>query len=886
MFGCYDTYLSNFERAQRTYNQMLKHRSFREFIERTQHSMKGVGNAGLRELMVEPLQRIPRYQLLIGNLLKHLPSTSPQVQRLQDASSAATLIASRRVTDGERLAAVLWSCQRTIDRFPPELVSLHRELLGCIDVDELTADTTQSKAFYTLGSVLGRRTRSSFALLIFTDALVLIQRHSSTPTHILLGVHEPDRLAEMMRSAQIGPHQNSRRTELSFAGMASLLDVSASGQGSQFTLEFKRPLRGAQNRVLTRHFVDAMPDAQSSHIPLFLDCLWQSQVIYRARGHALAARTNVTDSSKGPLSLFWTLFTRSQYDRFKSRDRLLIMLGSLDYSSRDAMARSSELFVNVELQEDVDECIAYLSRAWGAQTRQVTTPLTDLPRICADLLVLTTLPSTKPVVVPVEVSPNKPVRRAQSLHTERRNVPNVHRARSLMSERVRASIHESLEAVQKSECQELQLGRKRSVPLADLSNMSPKRRVLPSEAGGSENVPIPVQEAMPQAEPMDEQGTPNKRGPAQLSMYADDTLDLPNPFDERGAMPSSSPILPEPTKMEEPVAEILHEAVLDEPMHDVPGEQLPPESAVEPTHVHEEPNPSVSTQKPELEEEHVPFSLPEQEQAAPDAEPKAEPGQETMPVAGDNLLPDPTVGESASEPIPTNNSVADESQAPPPPPKELSKLKAPSVSEKEMHDMLRPLLEHIQVTPSHQPVVVHAKRGEVAESRRAEIVVPQPLDISQHQLETLPEERSGDDILYVPPTSETTDLATMKHAITSLNERILSLRRFRPSAQTPEWPDEWNAFKQAVKHLNVSWTKMERAYENNQMELASLRLTQPEYDTRVHLSQEEYSDLQNQCNMVLPLRLQVEKLTEQSESLKELERDTRLENAELYNVRK
>ena len=100
MFGCYDTYLSNFERAQRTYNQMLKHRSFREFIERTQHSMKGVGNAGLRELMVEPLQRIPRYQLLIGNLLKHLPSTSPQVQQLQDASSAATLIASRRVTDG------------------------------------------------------------------------------------------------------------------------------------------------------------------------------------------------------------------------------------------------------------------------------------------------------------------------------------------------------------------------------------------------------------------------------------------------------------------------------------------------------------------------------------------------------------------------------------------------------------------------------------------------------------------------------------------------------------------------------------------------------------------------------------------------------------------
>ena len=125
----------------------------------------------------------------------------------------------------------------------------------------------------------------------------------------------------------------------------------------------------------------------------------------------------------------------------------------------------------------------------------------------------------------------------------------------------------------------------------------------------------------------------------------------------------------------------------------------------------------------------------------------------------------------------------------------------------------------------------------------------------------------------------------MKQAIESLNVRIATLRQKLPSSALPaQCADDWNAFKQAVKDVNATWTKMERAYENKQMELASFRLAQPEYDTRVHLSQEEYADLQNQSNMVLPLQLQIEKLQKQCASLQELEKDTRLENAELYNV--
>lgn len=833
MFQCYVTYLSSLERAQHTYNQMLKHRAFRDFIERTQHSTTELGNVGLRELMMEPLQRIPRYQLLIGHLLKHMPPHSSQTQRLQDASAAATIIASRRVTDGERLAAVLWSCQRMIDRFPPELVSPHRELLGSIDVDELGIESPHTM-IQTLHSVLGRRPKASYALLVFTDALVLVQRHSSQPTHQILGVQEPDRLADLMRSAHLSDMPTSRRTDLSFAGMINLLDVRARGEGlNGIQLEFQRPLRGTNNRTSARHFGDAAPDALGSHVAPFLECFWRAQAVHRAQTRSLGVRQSLTPSVNGPLTLFWTLFTRSQYERFEHRDRCVLLIGSVDSAAQQAAERASEFCVTAELFDEADACTLYLSRAWGAQTRQILASLHMIPRVCADMLESPTLPQLAPGrMASLSGAPSTtgstapvpqvtPTRRTQSMRTNRPSAPTVQRARSLMSDRVRASIHSSLEAVQESEhsvdmVDEVPLGRKRTVPLAEVSNqVSPKRRAVPTSASGAENVPIvPMHETPVKAKPETatevevdmpmhdiDTATPSKSH-GIISMYADDTLDLPNPFDEHASPAPPLPTLPEPEK-----ATVI------------------PELAIEPIAEVVEP---VST--------------------------------DTTPTG------------AASEVAPE--------VAPLPPPKDTGKLRERPVSEHEMQELLRPLLEHIQEGPQSQPVV-HVPPTPVAEACAAEIVLSPHEDRSPVD----EAEESDSELFSAPPTTDTIGSAEMKAAIVGLNERIAALRRHRPRVQGTGWSDDWQGFKQAIKHLNVSWTKMERAYENNQMDLASLRLAQPEHDERVHLSPEAYTELQDQANALLPLRVEVETLTKRCTALQELEKDARMENAELYEVR-
>ncbi|KAL4402401.1 guanyl-nucleotide exchange factor protein [Malassezia pachydermatis] len=909
MFDCYVAYSAHFERAQHTYNQMLKHRGFREYIERTQHSTHDLGNAGLRELMIEPMQRIPRYQLLISNLLKHYPTESTQAQQLQDASAVATIIASRRLSEGERQAAVLWSCQRTINRFPPELSSPGRELLGCIDVDEPTSETAPSKVFTTLGSVLGRRSRSSLALLVFTDVLVLVQRHSRTPTHLLLGVHDPDALAERMRTSYQSAPTQSKRSDLTFAGMVDLMDVCATSETSrELQFVFERTLRGSNNKVLLRRFVDAMPDTDGSHIALFLECLWRAQAVHRARGTSLAVRESTSISACGPLTMFWTLYTRSQYQRLEAKERLLLYIGATDSRLLETYKRSNEICVALDLKDEVDACTVTISRDWGIKTRRALCSLRDVPRVCADLLVLPTIPPLPeaPAPTPAALVPTKAaLPRSKPLRGERRAVPGVHRARSLVSDRIRASIQSSLEAMQESERQSstaLAATRKRSGPLADVSNVeSPKRRAVRGASHGSENVAMhetPLADkkadALTDDAAMSEVGTPTRKSHTQLSMYADDTLDLPNPFHDQSAVSHPSPILPEPAKPGEEDDEMPDVRAAADASLATKSDGADVSAATHSTADAARPDEAAAAAAQSMAEDEMSTSTSTSSATATAT------ATATVPEDVDAMDERASLADSA----PTTPSEAAEAEAeadevpPAVPGKDTAKLRDYQVTEEEMQAMLRPLLEHIQVAPRQQPIV-HAGLGPTTEPKQAEIV-PAPLDISYGALSTVPEEdgqnvatsdldRSlrvrvpmpSEDVSLLPDTRENVG---MREAIKHLNHQITLLRRYRPAKQTAEWAQDWAQFKQAVKQLNYSWTDMERAYEDNQMELASLRLAQPEHDDRVHLTREEYTDIQDQLNAILPLRLQIQKLTKRCMSLKELEKDARRENAELYHV--
>ena len=77
-----------------------------------------MGNIGLRELLIEPVQRIPRYTLLIDALLRCMSPADPRRERLEEAVVLASRIASCESDDKDKRAAVMWGCKRAVDGFP------------------------------------------------------------------------------------------------------------------------------------------------------------------------------------------------------------------------------------------------------------------------------------------------------------------------------------------------------------------------------------------------------------------------------------------------------------------------------------------------------------------------------------------------------------------------------------------------------------------------------------------------------------------------------------------------------------------------------------------------------------------------------------------------
>lgn len=969
-FACYDEYMADFEQAKSIYTRMLKNKAFRGFIERTQHATNDLGNAGLRELMIEPLQRIPRYRLLMNNLMKEMPTSSVQYQRLHEATSLAGHIASREVNNATRRAAILWSCSKVIDKFPAELATSRRELLGCIDVDEQLAET-HSGMLHALGSVLGRRRTAGFSLLLLDDTLVLAQRHSHTPTHQLLRVQEPEKLVDEMQAEQTRSPAPGRRHELSFAGMIDLNSVLATGlDGSQARLAFLGPLRGSSNKAMTRVFADANSTRTTPRMAYFLDCLWKAQAVHRARSRAMQVRASVVPAAgeRPAHVMLWTILSPAQFQRFPHKRNLLFQIGSVPSARELQHTYHIDTCVNIEPHPDEARATVTVLRPNGARATQVVA-LDAVAPLCADFCCgLVALPE-----VPEKETPaaEVPVRRAKSLRTPSRRGPGAHRARSFMSERVRASIQSSLEAVMESQEHETpplptSASHKRGMPLGEISNMTPKRRAV-SKAPSETKVPT-EEELVEEYQRMDTQPAETSPTRNALTMRAEESKEFPNPFDEPIDVHGTA--LTESERMDE--AEV--EAQLDEPQPEpvkspmqtdsvstasLPHDDLTPiteeaskdarEAPASPALMQLDPSPEgveaseVDRAEPQPEdakpaeapapvknpapvespapvEDPAPVEAPAPTEAPAPAEPPvveepaaAAEAPAAVPPAGPTKTPEPATP-AIDKPLPDSPaserpqrvasraaSRAASRPASRPASRATSRGSQHQVTEEEMQQMLRPLLGRLQDAPTAQSAVHVQEVDPLPEPQHAEIE-GREADMDLTILRLLQEEQARDgepspmpaseagwepdtpllpSVLDVPSDNES---LAMKRAMTQVNEAIAGLRKHRPSAQATGWQEDWARFKLAVKRMNTCWTRMERAYEDKQMDLAALRLAQKETDPTVRVAPEEYLRLEDEANMVLPLRIQVEQLTQKVESLLALEQDTRMENAELYDV--
>lgn len=195
------------------------------FLQRIKYQSADIRNRiGLRELLMDPVQRIPRYTLLFRTMIKHMAPGDPQRAKLIEADEIASKIALAEADEQTKRAAIFYCLSATIDGFPADLFSNARHFIDCIDVEDVLADTPVSSAASMSSSSLGSL---HCTLFLFNDKLLIVKRPSGEKGgRALSGLDELDKLTKAG-----GIPNNKKKSGMSCKGVVDITDIAATDVG-------------------------------------------------------------------------------------------------------------------------------------------------------------------------------------------------------------------------------------------------------------------------------------------------------------------------------------------------------------------------------------------------------------------------------------------------------------------------------------------------------------------------------------------------------------------------------------------------------------------------------------------------------------------------------
>ena len=195
-------------------------------LQRVKYSTSdGRNRIGLRELLMEPVQRIPRYTLLFSQMIKQMPSHDPQRAKLIEAREYASKIAHADLDEETKRAATMYCLKASIEDFPASLWSSSRKFIDCIDVvDILQVGALEGPS--TPGGSAGALLHCT--LILFDDKLLIAKRvNTEKPSRQLLGLDDLDKVATQVKALSSG----SKKHGMAYRGVVEVTDLACTDNG-------------------------------------------------------------------------------------------------------------------------------------------------------------------------------------------------------------------------------------------------------------------------------------------------------------------------------------------------------------------------------------------------------------------------------------------------------------------------------------------------------------------------------------------------------------------------------------------------------------------------------------------------------------------------------
>lgn len=180
---------------------------------------------------MDPVQRIPRYTLMLHTMIKRLLPGDPQRAKLVEAVEIASKIAQAEVDEETRRASVMFCLRTTIDGFPPGLISNSRRLVDYVDVEDTFIEGLPSTSSSSGTSALEPL---HCTLFLFDDKLMIVKRpgNGEKSAQVLTGLDQLEKIAKGS-----GVPSGLKKSGMSCKGVVDLTDVVATdvaGAGMYF----------------------------------------------------------------------------------------------------------------------------------------------------------------------------------------------------------------------------------------------------------------------------------------------------------------------------------------------------------------------------------------------------------------------------------------------------------------------------------------------------------------------------------------------------------------------------------------------------------------------------------------------------------------------------
>ncbi|KAJ7498756.1 RhoGEF domain-containing protein [Mycena latifolia] len=364
-FEQYKQYYVKREDAQLIFEREMSRKSspFAAYIDRIKYQASESKNrVGLRELLINPVQRIPQYTLMFRTMIKHMAPSDPQRAKLVEADELASKIALAEPDEETKRAAVFYCLSATIEGFPPDLFSNSRRFIDCIDVEDILSDAPTSSAASVNSSSTGSL---HCTLFLFDDKLLIVKRpgNGEKGGRALAGLDELDKLTKAG-----GRPSGKKKSGMTCKGVVDVTEVVATDVGgADINLYLENPPLDQNERWSGRAFrslavvqppapINLNPVQTESDKQRFLENLWKVQAAYRARAGqsvVLRAEEMEVESKGGRVTIartYYNVYQRTAFLQEPKKTKIVVHIDALGSADKIPFGVGAPPFGVIRLQ--------------------------------------------------------------------------------------------------------------------------------------------------------------------------------------------------------------------------------------------------------------------------------------------------------------------------------------------------------------------------------------------------------------------------------------------------------------------------------------------------------------------------------------------------------